>query len=200
MMAFGVTPAGDTIPLIDIEHWDFHWQGSHSFQKPLKIPAGTVLHGIAHYDNTYNNPESPRPIADVSLGEATTNEMMLFFFSYLNYQTGDENIIVDTAMHDAHYLGCVSPYVSAVSTGIHDLSNSASLHVYPNPVQHTLNYVSSEEITEVMISDISGKVVKMISTDAKQGQIEVGDMADGLYFIRLQAANGGVRTLRFTKD
>ena len=201
MMAYGVTPAGDTIHLIDIPHWDFHWQGAHSFQKPIKLPQGTMLHSIAHYDNTYNNPESPRPIANVTLGEATTNEMMLFFFSYLIYQPGDENIIVDTASHDAHYMGCVSRFVSAaVSTGINDLSVDRHLHVYPNPAQHILNYQSDVEVSEVRIMDISGKVISQLTTSGKQSAISLGDIADGLYFIQLQTADGSSSVLRFAKD
>ncbi len=98
---------GDTIKLIKIDDWDFHWQGSHNFQKPIKIPAGTVLHGMAYYDNTINNPDNPNsPPQNVSQGEATTDEMMLIYFAYLPYQAGDENIIIDTSSHTSHYLNC----------------------------------------------------------------------------------------------
>jgi hypothetical protein len=105
---YGVTPVGDTIKMIKINDWDFHWQGSHSFQKPIKLPAGTVLHSMAYYDNTVNNPDNPNsPPQDVSRGESTTDEMMLVYFAYLPYQTGDENIVIDTAPHMPHYMNCV---------------------------------------------------------------------------------------------
>jgi hypothetical protein len=35
--AFGKTPQGDTIPFININNWRFHWQGSYSFRKLLKM-------------------------------------------------------------------------------------------------------------------------------------------------------------------
>ncbi len=83
MMAFGVTFQGDTIPLVDIPKWDFHWQGAYQFQKPLKIPAFTKLHGYATYDNTSSNPHNPNsPPQVINVGEATTDEMMLFYLSY----------------------------------------------------------------------------------------------------------------------
>ncbi|MGB3074073.1 MAG: hypothetical protein WBB36_02060, partial [Chitinophagales bacterium] len=36
-----VIPAGDTVPLISIPHWDFDWQGSYLLTKVIKIPAGS---------------------------------------------------------------------------------------------------------------------------------------------------------------
>jgi hypothetical protein len=63
-----------------------------------------------------------------------------------------------------------------------------------------LNYKSAGEITEISITDIAGKVIKQLSTSGKEGQIPVGDMGDGLYFIRLQNSKGTSQTLRFTKN
>jgi hypothetical protein len=199
MKAFGVTPAGDTIPLIDIPHWDFHWQGSHAFQHPLKIPSGTILHGIATYNNSYSNPEAPQPLATVTVGEATTNEMMLFFLSFLPYRSGDENIIVDTASHEAHYMNCSSAYVS-LPTGIIEAIGNLQFSIYPNPAHSILDYSSDQEISQITISDITGQVVRQISASGTSGQISVADMVDGLYFIRLQSRNGAIQTLRFVRN
>ncbi|NND32802.1 MAG: hypothetical protein HKN76_09440, partial [Saprospiraceae bacterium] len=59
MKAFATTITGDTIPLIDIPHWDFEWQGFYQFQKPVVIPAFSTLHGEATYNNTTSNPHLP---------------------------------------------------------------------------------------------------------------------------------------------
>ncbi len=116
MKAFGITFQGDTIPMIDIPEWDFHWQGSYNFQKPIKIPPLTKLVGFATYDNTVNNPDNPNsPPQTVNLGEATTDEMMLFYFSYTGYQPGDENMVIDTSSHTPHHLDCeTNTVISAV--------------------------------------------------------------------------------------
>ena len=88
--------AGDTLPLISIPNWNFHWQGSYAFPNALKIPSGSTLWASAYYDNTSNNPNNPNyPPQAVTAGEATTNEMMIVFYSYLPYVNGDTNIIVD---------------------------------------------------------------------------------------------------------
>jgi hypothetical protein len=86
----------DTIRFVNIPEWDFNWQDNFVFQNALKIPNGYSLKATATYDNTPNNPFNPfNPPQNISAGEATTEEMMMVFFSYLPYVTGDENLIID---------------------------------------------------------------------------------------------------------
>ncbi|MFM9052010.1 MAG: T9SS type A sorting domain-containing protein [Bacteroidota bacterium] len=86
----------DTIPFVRINDWEFHWQDNFIFRNPIKIPNLSNFRAFATYDNTVNNPHNPSdPPVDVSLGESTLDEMMLVFFAYMPYQTGDENLIVD---------------------------------------------------------------------------------------------------------
>jgi hypothetical protein len=66
--------------LIRIDDWDFHWQGVYNYQKPIRLPIGTILTLTAHFDNSVNNPENPSnpPIA-VRFGERTVDEMCFAF-------------------------------------------------------------------------------------------------------------------------
>lgn len=185
--AFGVTPANDTIRFIRINDWDFHWQGAHNFQKPIKVPTGTVLHGIAVYDNTPNNPHHPNPSNPqlVTQGEATNDEMMLIYFGYLLYQNGDENIIVDTASHPAHYLGCM---VEEVVSELEDISeNSSSFTVYPNPTASStyvrINYSAIGETLSVM--NISGQVVWQTDIVASVMEIPDAVLSNGIYLVKV---------------
>ena len=96
--AFAVQQNGDTIPLIKINKWDFRWQYYYTYEHPIIIKAGTVIHAYATFDNTDKNPFNPNhPPKVVTQGEGvrsmqTTEEMFQFIFSYLPYQTGDEKI------------------------------------------------------------------------------------------------------------
>ena len=86
----------DTIPFVDIPEWDFHWQGNYMFPEIKKVEAGSTLRSEAYYDNTTNNDHNPNnPPLDVYLGDFTDDEMMLVYFTWMVYQNGDENIIVD---------------------------------------------------------------------------------------------------------
>jgi hypothetical protein len=202
LKSFAVAPTGDTIPLIDIPRWDFHWQGEHSFQHPIKLTTGTKLWGIGTYNNSYTNPEAPQPLRLVTAGEATSDEMMLFFFWYLPYQAGDENILIDTTNHDAHYQNCVTTWLpdTTAATGIRRVYADNAISIYPNPAQSMLNYRSEAEIRELSITDIAGKLIKQLSASNREGQIPVSDLGSGLYFIKLTNATGSEQTFRFAKD
>ena len=86
----------DTIPIISIPHWDFHWQMAYTFKTLQKVPRGSVLESKVTYDNTEENPHNPSmPPKEVTWGEGTTDEMMLTYFYYTAYQPGDELIATD---------------------------------------------------------------------------------------------------------
>lgn len=76
-------PGGAKECLINIEDWDFNWQGSYMFKEPVVIPAGTTLNLRATYDNSSSNPRNPNnPPKAVSWGEETTDEMCLAFVGF----------------------------------------------------------------------------------------------------------------------
>lgn len=89
--AFAVTPAGDYVPLIKINEWDFKWQDTYQFTKLLHIPAGSTILMEGTFDNTAENPANPsNPPRDVSYGWNTTSEMFDLVLYYLIYKQGDE--------------------------------------------------------------------------------------------------------------
>ena len=66
--------------LIDIEDWDFNWQGMYRYKNPVPIPIGTNVSLEAYYDNSTGNPRNPNnPPKPVSWGEQTTDEMCIAF-------------------------------------------------------------------------------------------------------------------------
>jgi len=85
--------------LIDIEDWDFNWQGMYRFKDPIAVPAGTTLALEAFYDNSVDNVKNPNdPPKAVSWGEATTDEMCIAFIGFTidseNLATGE---VADTS-------------------------------------------------------------------------------------------------------
>ena len=76
-------PDGREMPLVHVADWDFNWQLSYEFEKPLKIPAGSTIRATAVYDNSADNPRNPHnPPKEVRWGEQTTDEMALLIVSY----------------------------------------------------------------------------------------------------------------------
>ena len=73
-------PDGHSEDLVRIDDWDFNWQNTYYFDKPLDLPKGTILKVRAHYDNSADAPANKnRPLKDVGWGEATTDEMCIGF-------------------------------------------------------------------------------------------------------------------------
>lgn len=99
-LAYAVTPARDTIPLIRINNWDFRWQYAYTFTHMLHVPKGSVIRVEASFDNTANNPNNPHDpphlVREPEKGSMrTTDEMLQFFVNYLDYRPGDEQFSLE---------------------------------------------------------------------------------------------------------
>ena len=69
-------PDGKVVPLMAIDDWDLDWQDRYYFDKPLDLPAGTVLKTRLVYDNSKDNPENPNsPPKRIKWGRESDDEM-----------------------------------------------------------------------------------------------------------------------------
>jgi tetratricopeptide (TPR) repeat protein/mono/diheme cytochrome c family protein len=69
-------PDGDVRQLVRIDDWDFNWQDVYTFERPVPLPAGSVIRLRYVYDNSAANPRNPsRPPRRVVYGPNTTDEM-----------------------------------------------------------------------------------------------------------------------------
>ncbi len=80
MQVTATLPDGTLVPMIQINNWDFNWQESYQFREPVKLPKGTLIEMVAHFDNSSQNPNNPRtPPQTVYWGEQTFDEMCIAF-------------------------------------------------------------------------------------------------------------------------
>ena len=80
MKVTATSPDGTARPLIYIDDWDFHWQGTYTFATPVPLPGGTRIDVEAVYDNSEGNRRNPaKPPRDTGWGEGTTDEMCIAF-------------------------------------------------------------------------------------------------------------------------
>jgi Copper type II ascorbate-dependent monooxygenase, C-terminal domain len=80
MKVLATRPNGTSECLIQIDDWDFNWQGAYMYKQPISIPLGTILSLRATFDNSSSNPRNPNnPPKPVSWGEETTDEMCIAF-------------------------------------------------------------------------------------------------------------------------
>lgn len=63
--------------LLDVPRYDFNWQNVYFLAEPKRIPEGTKVQMVAHYDNSADNLLNPDPSATVYWGDQTWQEMMI---------------------------------------------------------------------------------------------------------------------------
>jgi hypothetical protein len=78
-----IYPDGKKETILSVPRWDFNWQNVYWLKAPLKLPAGSRLHAVAHWDNSRNNPYNPAPDKAVRFGLQTWDEMMVGYVSYV---------------------------------------------------------------------------------------------------------------------
>lgn len=188
-----VTPKGDTIPLIDIKNWDFHWQYFYQFQKPIFIPAGSVVYGEATYDNTTENHHNPNnPPKDVSKGEGTEDEMMLIYMNLSDYKPGDTNIVVDTSAHNKHDASC------DISTNRCE-ENELAVDVQFLRDGHGVVVHNTDGPLCVTIYNSAGSSV-LKTTATPNSVIDLQELAPGVYYLQLRTGNNVVVYRKFIRS
>jgi hypothetical protein len=174
----------DTTRLVCIPNWNFHWQLGYEFKHMIHFPSvnGYTMRAEASYDNTSNNPNNPNnPPITVSLGENTHDEMMVVFFTYLDYQTGDEDIDMG-------------------SVGVNEISNDVfETQLFPNPAADELQITCWLEANDLtfQILNADGAVIKSIDAGrqpkgAYGTSIGIKDLSNGIYFLKMQSGGQSV--------
>ncbi len=170
--------SNDTIKLIRINEWDFHWQGQYNFNKLIKIPRGSKLYAKAVYDNTEANHHNPNsPPKDMRWGESTSEEMFLVYFSYIPYKAGDEDIELVTSIQE-------------------NQAEKIRMNLFPNPAQ-TQVLIQVESVPQrVEVVDMLGQVVSVPTWEQQrigntyQISSNVSTLTNGLYEVRILTEKG----------
>ncbi len=92
-------PDGKQETLLQIPNYNFEWQIGYVSPEPpheTKIPAGTELAAIAHFDNSKFNPYNPDPNYTVPYGDQSFDEMFNGFIFYV-HDEDQLNLKIDPA-------------------------------------------------------------------------------------------------------
>ncbi|MFL5339604.1 MAG: c-type cytochrome [Gemmataceae bacterium] len=74
--AWAELPDGSSRSLLHIADWDFNWQDTYTYARPIVLPPGTLLRAEFVWDNSADNPRNPHsPPKRVVLGEGSADEM-----------------------------------------------------------------------------------------------------------------------------
>ena len=89
-----VFPDGKQQVVLNVPRYDFNWQLGYQLAQPIKVPKGTKLIVVGHYDNSTNNKFNPDPNRTVYQGDMTWEEMFAPFFAI----TVDKSVSPDKAV------------------------------------------------------------------------------------------------------
>jgi len=84
-----IKPDGSSETLINLPRYDFNWQRTYQFEKPVVVPAGAKLKATYIYDNSVRNPANPDPTKTVVWGDQSWEEM---HYTSIYYQWTDETV------------------------------------------------------------------------------------------------------------
>lgn len=82
-------PDGRREVILDVPRYEFDWQNLYTLETPKPMPAGTILHTEAHFDNSVDNPNNPDPRRAITFGEQTWDEMHV---GYLCFVPADQDL------------------------------------------------------------------------------------------------------------
>ena len=80
-------PGGQRETLLQIPNFNFEWQLAYECRN--RLPAGTKIEAIAHFDNSKFNVYNPDPNRTVPYGPQTYDEM---FNGFVFWTNDDENL------------------------------------------------------------------------------------------------------------
>ena len=75
-------PDGTEEILLSVPKYDFNWQLHYELKEPKKIPAGSTMKSVGHFDNSVRNRYNPAPDREVYWAEQSWDEMFNSFMEY----------------------------------------------------------------------------------------------------------------------
>ena len=100
-------------------------------------------------------------------------------------------------MQDSATLDFTTPFTGTISLSTNDLEQkNKNIDIFPNPVKDILHF--SEEVSSLIITDLSGKIERQSSAPVKS--IDVSKLSKGTYFITFTMKSGAVISKKLVKE
>lgn len=117
-------PDGQSVPLIFIDDWDYHWQHVYQYVTPIHLPQGTTLSMRITFDNSTANRRNPQqPPARVHWGQQSTDEMGDLWIQMLTKDTSDLRTL-DDRIRPKH----IADEIAGYETRLREDPGNVSLH------------------------------------------------------------------------
>lgn len=156
-------------------------------------------------DSTYR-PAIVQNLTTISTIDTTGNTMQWFLNGNpIPGETGDQ---VVTSVNGVYTLqitnafGCVfTSWPITIDVGIHE-QNLFAPSLFPNPANESVNvtWIGSSGTTTIELQDLTGRVIKQLSSQANSEIINTQDLPEGIYFVVIRCGEqSGVARLAIAK-
>jgi alpha-amylase len=164
----------------------YHWNASPLANLPNTSWPGTAMTGpdaTGFYSYTFNNITSINVIFARSTGSPQTADIVGVTQSTC-YNMSSGTLLVEA---------CLTLGVDQIE------SKSTQLKLYPNPISSFFKI--NEEVTQLFICNISGKIVRQFEGSFKKdSNFDISNLETGMYFVSVKSVNGLESTLKFIKE
>lgn len=125
-------------------------------------------------------------------GDATTSTLSDPSHTY----TSNGTFIVVLTVVDSCGTNLFTSTVTTSAIGLNEIP-SATVNAFPNPANELITIVSSAEITQVQLLDVSGKVIMTHKgNNAYEMELDLRSLSNGSYLFRVSSSNGLESSLR----
>ncbi|SEM41891.1 Por secretion system C-terminal sorting domain-containing protein [Chryseobacterium taichungense] len=92
----------------------------------------------------------------------------------------------------------ISAYDSSLVLATNEVKDAKnSIKVYPNPFNDVLNISDASNVKNVLVSDLSGRLLKTIANPGSQ--LQLGELKQGMYLVTLEMKDGSKQTIKAIK-
>ena len=77
-----------------------------------------------------------------------------------------------------------------INLSSNEFNINTNISIFPNPFTSILNISAKENIQNIIIYDISGKMIKSYAIDANQIQLDLNSLSKGFYFVKITNKSG----------
>jgi hypothetical protein len=85
------------------------------------------------------------------------------------------------------------------ASSVPSVSNAEKIYCYPNPVINKLNVAAKSEITQVIVRNLVGQILKTVAVNGLVTSIDLADLSAGNYFVTTELSNGQLSTQKVVK-
>ena len=89
------------------------------------------------------------------------------------------------------------------TTGISNNNTLSAVFVYPNPAHNNISVSTTENTTSISVIDVVGQTVvaeQKVNGSQQVQSIDITNLADGIYFMKINSTDSQSKIIRFIKN